>query len=59
MGVRANSSTFPMGFFPSEPRSQEELISLPSDRHFICFRPFWTRKAGFILEMDTVPSGDC
>lgn len=47
------------GFSPGEPWSQDGFISLLSDRRFIVFCPFWPRKAGFLLEMDTVPSGDC
>lgn len=42
-----------------ELQSQDRLISLPSDRRFIVFCPSWTREAGFLLEMDTAPSGDC
>lgn len=47
------------GFSPGEPWSQDGFISLLSDRRFIVFCPFRPRKAGFLLEMDTVPSGDC
>lgn len=45
--------------FSGELQSQDRLISLPSDRRFIVFCPSWTREAGFLLEMDTAPSGDC
>lgn len=57
--IRRYSPCLADGFSPGEPRIQDGFISLPSDRRFIVFCPSRTRKAGFLLEMDTAPSGDC